>query len=71
MLVQHYRLYFMDRFSGHILRFADFEAPDDDAAAALAGEYVAENPLELWSGHRKVRRLEPLTATRAPAAQLR
>lgn len=54
----YYRLYFMHPDSGHIARFADFEAPDDLQALELAREHVGENPLELWNEHRKVQRIE-------------
>lgn len=56
----YYRLYFMNRNNGHILRFAEFEAPDDDAAIALATEHEGNMPLELWCRHRKVARLEAI-----------
>jgi len=32
----YYRLYFMDRFSGHIEHHREFEAEDDEAAIATA-----------------------------------
>jgi len=32
----YYRLYFFDRFSGHIDHFREFEAADDGAALELA-----------------------------------
>jgi len=54
----HYRLYFMHPSSGHIERFADFEAPDDACAIELAGEQVGDHPLELWNERRKVHRIE-------------
>lgn len=53
-----YRLYFMDPRSGHIIRFAEYQAPDDQAAIGLAQEQEGANPLEIWSGHRKVGRIE-------------
>jgi hypothetical protein len=53
--VPYYRLYFMTPQSGHIERFAEYEAPDDEAALALAAEHEGERPLELWCRHRKVR----------------
>lgn len=55
----YFRLYFMSLRSGHIERFAEFEAPDDVAAIALASEHEGEQPLELWCGHRKVKRFDP------------
>lgn len=56
--MSYYRLYFMNPRDGHILRFAEFSAPDDAAAFVLAREHEGENPLELWSGARKVSRIE-------------
>lgn len=53
-----YRLYFMNRFSGHIERFEEIEAPGDRDACDLAARHVGEEPLELWCGHRKVHRFE-------------
>ena len=53
----YYRLYFMHPHSGHIERFADFEAPDDAHALDLAGEHIGQCPLELWNEHRKVQRI--------------
>ena len=32
----YYRLYFMDRFRGHIDHFREFEAENDDAAVQIA-----------------------------------
>jgi hypothetical protein len=54
-----YRLYFFSARTGHIDRFAEFEAPDDHAARALATEHEGANPLELWCGHRRIARIEP------------
>ena len=53
-----YRLYFMNPASGHILRFAEFEAPGDEAAIERAARSEGKDPLELWCRHRKVARLE-------------
>ena len=58
----YYRLYFMNPRSGHIDRFAEFEAPDHQAAIALAAEHEGAQPLELWCHHNKVRRFEPVTS---------
>jgi hypothetical protein len=57
--VLYYRLYFIHPGNGRILRFAEFEAPDDAAAVALAAEHEGGQPLELWCRHRKVKRFEP------------
>lgn len=64
--MSNYRLYFMSPQSGHILRFAEYEAPDDRSAEALAREHEGERVLELWCGHRKVARIEAAD----PARQL-
>ena len=53
-----YRLYFMDPRTGHIIRFVEQEAADDQSALALAREQEGAHPLELWTGHRKVGRIE-------------
>ena len=43
----YYRLYFMDRFSGHIDHFREFEAEDD--AAALAARRRLAREAGRWS----------------------
>ena len=52
----YYRLYFMDRFSGHIDHFREFEAETDDAAVEIAEGWRNGTPMELWNRHRKLRR---------------
>ena len=54
-----YRLYFMHARSGHIERFEEFDAADDTSAIERAQGQGGAAPLELWSGARKVYRLEP------------
>ena len=58
-----YRLYFMDRFSGHIEQRRDFVADTDAAATELAHQCYDGNPMELWLGSHKIKRWEtaPLT----------
>jgi hypothetical protein len=53
-----YRLYFIDRFSGHIETSREFHAEDDAAAIAAASHLRNGQPMELWSRDRKVRRWE-------------
>ena len=53
-----YRLYFIDRFSGHIETSREFHADDDAAAVQLVAELRNGQPMELWSRDRKVRRWE-------------
>ena len=61
----YYRLYFMTA-AGRIRRFAEFDAPHDEAAITLAAEHAGEQPLELWCEKRMVRRFA--AAAEAPAA---
>jgi len=53
--MRYYRLYFMDRFSGHIDHFREFEAEDDDAAFGIAEGWREDRPMELWNRHRKLK----------------
>jgi hypothetical protein len=52
----YYRLYYFDRFSGHIDHFREFEAEDDDSAVALAEQWDGGTPMELWNRERRLRR---------------
>ena len=56
----YYRLYFFDRFSGHIDNFREFEAPGDASAVAQCAGWRELDPMELWRGRRKVKRWEAL-----------
>ena len=53
-----YRLYFMDRFSGHIEHRRDFLADSDSAAIAIAQAWYGGSPMELWLAGRKLKRWE-------------
>ncbi len=53
--MRYYRLYFMDRFSGHIDHFREFEAEDDEAALKIAEGWREQRPMELWNRHRKLK----------------
>jgi hypothetical protein len=53
-----YRLYFMDRFSGHIDHRRDFLADSEPAAIAIAEGWYDGNPMELWLASRKLKRWE-------------
>ena len=57
-----YRLYFMDRFSGHIEQRRDFFADDEAKAMAIAEEWSNGQLTELWEGSHKLRRWDPETA---------
>jgi len=50
----YYRLYFMDRFNGHIDHYREFEAENDDAAVVIADGWREAGPMELWNLHRKL-----------------
>lgn len=50
-----YRLYFIDRFSGHIEHRREFLADDDPAAVAVAEGWSNGQAMELWQGARQVR----------------
>ena len=68
----YYRLYFLDRFSGHIDHFREFEAADDEAAIALGEQWREGCPMELWTGRRKVRHWDhdvSSTVAQPPTAQ--
>lgn len=56
--MSYYRLYTMNRSSGHIESFDEIEAVDDAEAVRLAARQVGAQPLELWCRNRKVRRFE-------------
>ena len=51
-----YRLYFMDRFTGHIERRREFLADDDASAITIATGWANGQPMELWLGAHKLRR---------------
>lgn len=53
--MDYYRLYFMDRFSGHIDNYREFEADGDDGALAIAEGWREDRPMELWNRHRKLK----------------
>ena len=56
--MRYYRLYFLDRFSGHIEHFREFEAEDDDAAIDIAEGWADGSPMELWNRERKLQHWE-------------
>jgi len=53
-----YRLYFMDRFSGHIEHRREFLADDDATAISIAEGWSNGQPMELWEGGHKLKRWE-------------
>ena len=52
----YYRLYFFDRFSGHIDHFREFEADGDEGATGLAEGWADGRPMELWNHDRRLKR---------------
>jgi hypothetical protein len=48
----------MDRYSGHIDHFREFEAETDDAAMNVSETWRDGRPMELWNLSRKLRRWE-------------
>jgi hypothetical protein len=56
----YYRLYQLRGPRNEVESFQEFEAADDRSAIALGESWQNLNPMELWSGHRKVRRWEGL-----------
>jgi hypothetical protein len=51
----YYRLYYFDRFSGHIDHFREFDADDDAAAVGLAERWSDGRPMELWNRERRLK----------------
>ena len=58
-----YRLYYFDRFSGHIDHFREFEAEGDFAAIALAERWMDGRPMELWNRERRLKRWDSAPAS--------
>jgi hypothetical protein len=48
----------MDRFSGHIDYFREFEAEDDSVALGIAAGWDNGSTMELWNRERKLQRWE-------------
>lgn len=65
--MEGYRLYYMDRFSGHIDHRRDFLADSDAMAIATAQQWYDGTPMELWLRGHKLKRWEELPLAPAPA----
>ena len=52
----YYRLYFIDRLSGHIDHFREFEAESDSDAIEVAEGWGVGTPMELWNRDRWLKR---------------
>jgi hypothetical protein len=57
----YYRLYHLRGAKNEVESFREFNAEDDSSAIALGETWRSLNPMELWSGHRKVRRWEGIS----------
>lgn len=57
-----YRLYQLREMTNEVTSFDEFEADGDALAIAMVEAWRSFNPMELWSGHRKIRRWEGLPA---------
>lgn len=55
----YYRLYFFDRYSGHIDHFREFEAEDDGSAVSIGERWSDGCVAELWNRERRLRRWDP------------
>jgi hypothetical protein len=53
--MSYYRLYFFDRFSGHIDQFREFEADSDELALAQATRWSDGRAMELWNLERRLK----------------
>ncbi len=58
----HYRLYQLRESTNEVTSFEEFEADGDTLAIAMVQTWRSFNPMELWSGSRKIRRWEALPA---------
>jgi hypothetical protein len=65
--MEGYRLYFMDRFSGHIDHRRDFLADSDAAAIEIAQKWYDGTPMELWLRGHKLKRWEERPFAPVPA----
>jgi len=52
--MRQYRLYFLNSRSGRIERHEQFEAASDEEALELIRPMIGTEPLELWTGGRKI-----------------
>jgi len=59
-VIGEFRLYFMDRFSGHIVHVREVVATDEPRAISEALREQWPGAVELWASGRKVMRRVPL-----------
>jgi hypothetical protein len=65
-----YRLYRMNRHNGHIEGVEEFHSGDDVEAILLVQNRRRDAPVELWSGSRKVMRIDASPETAASTTRL-
>ena len=53
--MKHYRLYYLDRVSGHIDEVEEIAAASDGEAVELAALRNGQRPKELWHRHHKLK----------------
>ena len=58
----YYRLYYFDRFSGHIDHFREFEAESDSAAISQVERWSDGRPMELWNRERRLKQWDSVSA---------
>jgi hypothetical protein len=51
-----YKLHFIDRWTGSIRSYVDFEADTDEEASDHAAAFLGADVVELWCGQRMVHR---------------
>jgi hypothetical protein len=66
-----YRLYFLNRYSGHIDGVEEFHSADDVEAICLIDQRTHDVPAELWRGGHKVARFEARSGQAATPPQAR
>lgn len=54
----YYRLYQLHGPKNEVESFHEFHAENDAAAVVIGETMLRVNPMELWTGHRKVHRWE-------------
>ena len=55
--VAYYRLYMLGTVDGRFVGIEEIEAEDDVDAVRLAERHAGRQPLELWCGKRRVKRI--------------
>lgn len=60
-MLQAYKLHFIDRWTGSIRSYLDFEASSDEDACQHAMGFQGSDLVELWCGQRLVHRFPSLS----------